>query len=237
MFKCYVKDGILCLGLWLLIYSKLKRCGEKNCCSSAASQIALLIFSCCLCNPPVSCWLGKHLHLVIHCLCNLLMKPLVVRFSGASCYSKCWCYNGTEQSWLEDRVSLIHMSFSLNSNISLWAGAGSSAVLTESRYYTFGRTSAVSVGSKLLQSRVISCSNPDIAVTQTATDEEVKNILSSKVGEWSKISADLYGPKSNNLGFNRIWGLDSLLVNTAYVSREAFAVYVIGHWAHVKSHC
>ncbi|NXG40960.1 DOCK8 protein, partial [Psilopogon haemacephalus] len=60
------------------------------------------------------------------------------------------------------------------------AGSGSNAILTESRYYTFGRTSAVSVGSKLLQSRVISCSNPDIAVTQTATDEEVKNIMSSK---------------------------------------------------------
>uniref|UniRef100_A0A8B9GCI5 Dedicator of cytokinesis 8 n=1 Tax=Amazona collaria TaxID=241587 RepID=A0A8B9GCI5_9PSIT len=49
-----------------------------------------------------------------------------------------------------------------------------------SRYYTFGRTSAMSVGSKLLHSRVISCSNPDIAVTQSATDEEVKNIMSSK---------------------------------------------------------
>jgi len=73
------------------------------------------------------------------------------------------------------------MSFSLSSNILLWAGAGSSAILTESRYYTFGRTSAVSVGSKLLQSRVISCSNPDITVSQTATDEEVKNIMSSKV--------------------------------------------------------
>uniref|UniRef100_A0A8C8BKR3 Dedicator of cytokinesis 8 n=1 Tax=Otus sunia TaxID=257818 RepID=A0A8C8BKR3_9STRI len=62
-----------------------------------------------------------------------------------------------------------------------------------SRYYTFGRTSAVSVGSKLLQSRVISCSNPDIAVTQTATDEEVKNIMSSKVRERSQISGDSYG--------------------------------------------
>ncbi|KAM4640462.1 dedicator of cytokinesis protein 8 isoform 4-T4 [Amazona ochrocephala] len=59
-------------------------------------------------------------------------------------------------------------------------GAGSSGISTESRYYTFGRTSAMSVGSKLLHSRVISCSNPDIAVTQSATDEEVKNIMSSK---------------------------------------------------------
>ncbi|RMC16389.1 hypothetical protein DUI87_06716 [Hirundo rustica rustica] len=57
---------------------------------------------------------------------------------------------------------------------------GGSSVSTESRYYTFGRTSAVSVGSKLLQSRVISCSNPDITVTQAVTDEEVKSIMSSK---------------------------------------------------------
>ncbi|OWK62736.1 Dedicator of cytokinesis protein 8 [Lonchura striata] len=59
-------------------------------------------------------------------------------------------------------------------------GGGSSAVSTESRYYTFGRTSAVSVGNKLLQSRVISCSNPDITVAQAAADEEVKSVMSSK---------------------------------------------------------
>uniref|UniRef100_A0A8C3URS3 Dedicator of cytokinesis 8 n=1 Tax=Catharus ustulatus TaxID=91951 RepID=A0A8C3URS3_CATUS len=45
---------------------------------------------------------------------------------------------------------------------------------------------AVSVGSKLLQSRVISCSNPDITVTQAAADEEVKSIMSSKVREISQ---------------------------------------------------
>lgn len=81
------------------------------------------------------------------------------------------------------------------------AGGGSSAVSTESRYYTFGRTSAVSVGSKLLQSRVISCSNPDITVTQAANDEEVKNIMSSKVREQSQISEEWYGAKPNNLHF------------------------------------
>lgn len=81
------------------------------------------------------------------------------------------------------------------------AGGGSSVVSTESRYYTFGRTSAVSVGSKLLQSRVISCSNPDITVTQAATDEEVRNIMSSKVREQSQIPEELYGPKPNNLEF------------------------------------
>lgn len=55
--------------------------------------------------------------------------------------------------------------------------------MPESRYYTFGRTSAMSVGSRLMQSRVMSCSNPDIAGTPTATDEEVKHIMSSKVRE------------------------------------------------------
>lgn len=81
------------------------------------------------------------------------------------------------------------------------AGGGSSAISTESRYYTFGRTSAVSVGSKLLQSRVISCSNPDITVTQAATDEEVKNITASKVREQSQVCEEWYGPKPNNLDF------------------------------------
>uniref|UniRef100_A0A452HAJ7 Dedicator of cytokinesis 8 n=1 Tax=Gopherus agassizii TaxID=38772 RepID=A0A452HAJ7_9SAUR len=61
----------------------------------------------------------------------------------------------------------------------------------ESRYYTFGRTTAVSVGSRLLQSRVMSCSNPDIHGTQTATDEEVKNIMLSKVREERKLELAL----------------------------------------------
>ncbi|KFV97558.1 Dedicator of cytokinesis protein 8, partial [Fulmarus glacialis] len=78
-------------------------------------------------------------------------------------------------------------------------GAGSSAILTESRYYTFGRTSAVSVGSKLLQSRVISCSNPDIAVTQTATDEEVKNIMSSKPMDHSSSRMSFYVEGTNDM--------------------------------------
>uniref|UniRef100_A0A8C7EDF4 Dedicator of cytokinesis 8 n=1 Tax=Nothoprocta perdicaria TaxID=30464 RepID=A0A8C7EDF4_NOTPE len=69
---------------------------------------------------------------------------------------------------------------------------GSSAALTESRYYTFGRTSAVSVGNKLLQSRVISCSNPDITVTQAAPDEEVKNIMSSKPADHSSSRMSFY---------------------------------------------
>ncbi|NXO05322.1 DOCK8 protein, partial [Rhinopomastus cyanomelas] len=79
------------------------------------------------------------------------------------------------------------------------SGAGNSTILSESRYYTFGRTSAVSVGSKLLQSRVISCSNPDITVTQTATGEEVKNsISSSKLMDHSSSRMSFYAEGTND---------------------------------------
>uniref|UniRef100_A0A4W3I185 Dedicator of cytokinesis 8 n=1 Tax=Callorhinchus milii TaxID=7868 RepID=A0A4W3I185_CALMI len=53
--------------------------------------------------------------------------------------------------------------------------------LANSRYYTVGRSTAALVGSKLLQSRLMSNSNPDIAGAQASPDEEVKNIMSSKV--------------------------------------------------------
>uniref|UniRef100_A0A670ZXB9 Dedicator of cytokinesis 8 n=1 Tax=Pseudonaja textilis TaxID=8673 RepID=A0A670ZXB9_PSETE len=59
-------------------------------------------------------------------------------------------------------------------------GTSGNTNLPESRYYTYGRTTAVSVGSRLLQSRTTSSSNPDIAGIQNAPDEEVKNIMSSK---------------------------------------------------------
>ncbi|XP_037228534.1 dedicator of cytokinesis protein 8 [Falco rusticolus] len=78
-------------------------------------------------------------------------------------------------------------------------GAGSSAILTESRYYTFGRTSAMSVGSKLLQSRVISCSNPDITVTQNAADEEVRNMMSSKPTDHSSSRMSFYVEGTNDM--------------------------------------
>ncbi|XP_027695364.1 dedicator of cytokinesis protein 8 isoform X1 [Vombatus ursinus] len=49
------------------------------------------------------------------------------------------------------------------------------------RYHTYGRTSAAVVNSKLLQARVVSSSNPDIA--SISPDEEVKNIMSSKAAD------------------------------------------------------
>uniref|UniRef100_A0A2I3SJT7 Dedicator of cytokinesis 8 n=1 Tax=Pan troglodytes TaxID=9598 RepID=A0A2I3SJT7_PANTR len=59
--------------------------------------------------------------------------------------------------------------------------SGAPTALPDPRsYHTYGRTSAAAVSSKLLQARVISSSNPDLAGTHSAADEEVKNIMSSK---------------------------------------------------------
>ncbi|XP_006881388.1 PREDICTED: dedicator of cytokinesis protein 8 isoform X1 [Elephantulus edwardii] len=57
---------------------------------------------------------------------------------------------------------------------------GSSPALPDPRYHTYGRTAATSVSSKLLQSRVMSNSNPDLAGAHSTADEEVKSIMSSK---------------------------------------------------------
>uniref|UniRef100_A0A8D0CCC9 Dedicator of cytokinesis 8 n=1 Tax=Scleropages formosus TaxID=113540 RepID=A0A8D0CCC9_SCLFO len=48
------------------------------------------------------------------------------------------------------------------------------------RYNTMGRATATAVGSKLLQSRILSSSNPDIHAQHGVEDTEVKNILNSK---------------------------------------------------------
>ncbi|KAF5912751.1 hypothetical protein HPG69_007741, partial [Diceros bicornis minor] len=59
--------------------------------------------------------------------------------------------------------------------------SGGPVALPDPRYHTYGRTSAAAVSSKLLQARVMSSSNPDLAGTHSAADEEVNNIMSSKI--------------------------------------------------------
>ncbi|XP_008101523.2 dedicator of cytokinesis protein 8 isoform X1 [Anolis carolinensis] len=78
-------------------------------------------------------------------------------------------------------------------------GTSGGVNLPESRYYTYGRTTAVSVGSRLLQSRATSCSNPDIAGTQTATDEEVHNIMSSRIVDRSYNRMSYYSEPSSDM--------------------------------------
>lgn len=64
---------------------------------------------------------------------------------------------------------------------------GPTTVVPDPRYHTYGRTSAAAVSSKLMQARVMSSSNPDLTGTHCAADEEVKNIMSSKVGAWQAL--------------------------------------------------
>uniref|UniRef100_A0A8C6GW21 Dedicator of cytokinesis 8 n=1 Tax=Mus spicilegus TaxID=10103 RepID=A0A8C6GW21_MUSSI len=60
---------------------------------------------------------------------------------------------------------------------------GPTTVVPDPRYHTYGRTSAAAVSSKLMQARVMSSSNPDLTGTHCAADEEVKNIMSSKIAD------------------------------------------------------
>ncbi|XP_045145300.1 dedicator of cytokinesis protein 8 [Echinops telfairi] len=60
------------------------------------------------------------------------------------------------------------------------AGGGPSPS-PDPRYHTYGRTSAAAVSSKLLQARVVSSSNPDLAGTHSAADEDAKGLVSGKI--------------------------------------------------------
>ncbi|XP_041042551.1 dedicator of cytokinesis protein 8 isoform X2 [Carcharodon carcharias] len=79
-------------------------------------------------------------------------------------------------------MSYVHYVFRLpDAQKELAKGVPAAApICPENRYYTVGRSSAANVGSRLLQSRILSSSNPDIAGTQALADEEVKNLTSSK---------------------------------------------------------
>ncbi|XP_075064688.1 dedicator of cytokinesis protein 8 isoform X2 [Mixophyes fleayi] len=70
--------------------------------------------------------------------------------------------------------------------------------MSDVRYNTVGRTSAAVVGSQLIKSRAMSSSNPDLAGTQSA-DEEVKNIMSSKVAGRSCNRMSYFIESSNDL--------------------------------------
>ncbi|KAL7988712.1 hypothetical protein Chor_007631 [Crotalus horridus] len=82
-------------------------------------------------------------------------------------------------------------------------GTSGSTNLPESRYYTYGRTAAVSVGSRLMQSRTTSSSNPDIAGTQNAPDEEVKSIMSSKVADRNYSRVSFYSESNSDMSSPR----------------------------------
>ncbi|XP_069084743.1 dedicator of cytokinesis protein 8 isoform X1 [Pleurodeles waltl] len=79
------------------------------------------------------------------------------------------------------------------------AGAAAGVCFPESRYYTVGRSSASNVGTRLLQSRLLSSSNPDLAGTQSTTDEEVRNITASMVTDRNSNRMSSYIEVKNDL--------------------------------------
>ncbi|XP_023378446.1 dedicator of cytokinesis protein 8 [Pteropus vampyrus] len=94
-------------------------------------------------------------------------------------------------------ASYVHYVFRLPELQRDFPKSGGPTALPDPRYHTYGRTSAAVVSSKLLQARVMSSSNPDLAGTHSAADEEVKNIMSSKMADRNRMS--YYGSGNNDV--------------------------------------
>ncbi|CAI5786814.1 of cytokinesis 8 isoform X1 [Podarcis lilfordi] len=190
------------------------------------------------------------LHLVLDKLFQLAVQPMVIagqtaNFSQFAFESAAAIVNSLHNSKdlskdLHGRncllASYVYYVFRLPEiqRDSIRLGATGSTNLAESRYYTYGRTTAFSVGSRLLQSRATSCSNPDIAGTQASTDEEVRNIMSSKVADrsfnrmscYSEPTSDMSSPcgsprPSNKKHFHEELALQ-MVVSTGIVRESVF---------------
>uniref|UniRef100_A0A2K6P7R8 Dedicator of cytokinesis 8 n=1 Tax=Rhinopithecus roxellana TaxID=61622 RepID=A0A2K6P7R8_RHIRO len=134
------------------------------------------------------------LHLVLDKLFQLSVQPMVIagqtaNFSQFAFESVVAIANSLHNSkdLSKDQhgrncllASYVHYVFRLPELQRDVPKSGAPTALPDPRYHTYGRTSAAAVSSKLLQARVMSSSNPDLAGTHSAADEEVKNIMSSK---------------------------------------------------------
>uniref|UniRef100_A0A2K6FIJ4 Dedicator of cytokinesis 8 n=1 Tax=Propithecus coquereli TaxID=379532 RepID=A0A2K6FIJ4_PROCO len=135
------------------------------------------------------------LHLVLDKLFQLSVQPMVIagqtaNFSQFAFESVVAIANSLHNSkdLSKDQhgrncllASYVHYVFRLPELQRDLPKSGAPPALPDPRYHTYGRTSAAAVSSKLLQARVMSSSNPDLAGTaHSAADEEVKNIMSSK---------------------------------------------------------
>nr|XP_060465623.1 dedicator of cytokinesis protein 8 [Panthera onca] len=137
------------------------------------------------------------LHLVLDKLFQLSVQPMVIagqtaNFSQFAFESVVAIANSLHNSkdLAKDQhgrncllASYVHYVFRLPEPPRDSPKSGAPAGLPDPRYHTFGRTSAAAVSSKLLQARVMSSSNPDLAGPHCAADEEVKNIMSSKIAD------------------------------------------------------
>uniref|UniRef100_A0A2K5SD54 Dedicator of cytokinesis 8 n=1 Tax=Cebus imitator TaxID=2715852 RepID=A0A2K5SD54_CEBIM len=134
------------------------------------------------------------LHLVLDKLFQLSVQPMVIagqtaNFSQFAFESVVAIANSLHNSkdLSKDQhgrncllASYVHYVFRLPEPQRDMPKSGAPTAVPDPRYHTYGRTSAAAVSSKLLQARVMSSSNPDLAGTHSAADEEVKNIMSSK---------------------------------------------------------
>ncbi|XP_006863792.1 PREDICTED: dedicator of cytokinesis protein 8 isoform X1 [Chrysochloris asiatica] len=77
-------------------------------------------------------------------------------------------------------ASYVHYVFRLPEPHRDLLKSGSSTSVPDPRYHTYGRTSAATVSSKLLQARVMSSSNPDLAGTHSTDNDQVTAIMSAK---------------------------------------------------------
>ncbi|XP_033093064.1 dedicator of cytokinesis protein 8 isoform X3 [Trachypithecus francoisi] len=137
------------------------------------------------------------LHLVLDKLFQLSVQPMVIagqtaNFSQFAFESVVAIANSLHNSkdLSKDQhgrncllASYVHYVFRLPELQRDVPKSGAPTALPDPRYHTYGRTSAAAVSSKLLQARVMSSSNPDLAGTHSAADEEVKNIMSSKIAD------------------------------------------------------
>ncbi|XP_024108328.3 dedicator of cytokinesis protein 8 isoform X1 [Pongo abelii] len=136
------------------------------------------------------------LHLVLDKLFQLSVQPMVIagqtaNFSQFAFESVVAIANSLHNSkdLSKDQhgrncllASYVHYVFRLPEVQRDVPKSGAPTALPDPRsYHTYGRTSAAAVSSKLLQARVMSSSNPDLVGTHSAADEEVKNIMSSKI--------------------------------------------------------
>ncbi|KAI4542160.1 hypothetical protein MG293_007539 [Ovis ammon polii] len=139
------------------------------------------------------------LHLVLDKLFQLFVQPMVIagqpaNFSQFAFESVVVTANSLHNSkgLGKDQhgrncllASYVHYVFRLPEPQRDMPKSGGPTVLPDPRYHTYGRTSAAAVSSKLLQARVMSSSNPDLTGPHCAADEEVKNIMSSKIADRS----------------------------------------------------
>ncbi|KAL6033382.1 hypothetical protein STEG23_031826 [Scotinomys teguina] len=153
------------------------------------------------------------LHLVLDKLFQLSVQPMVIagqtaNFSQFAFESVVAIANSLHNSkdLRKDQhgrncllASYVHYVFRLPELHRDAPKSGGPAVIPDPRYHTYGRTSAAAVSSKLMQARVMSSSNPDLAGTHCAADEEVRSIMSSKIADRNCSRMSYYGSGNNDV--------------------------------------